>query len=335
MVTSGSLVLDLVERVGAAARLDTVSVPVRGLDPAESRTVAEAWCARTGHQVVSVDADAVVVRKGPRADPLAELDPGMLPGTRLWMYTNFDCNLACDYCCAKSSPQAERKALGVEVVQRLANEAVAAGVSELILTGGEPFLLPDLDELVASCTQVLPTTLLTNGMLLRGGRLERLRRMDRDRLSLQISLDSATPDLHDLHRGDGTWAKAVAGIRTARDEGFRVRVAATLAADDQRGLTEFHDFLEAIGVPREDQLIRTVAHRGFADSGLELTVETLVPEVTVTADGVYWHPVSADHDDQLVTTSLFPLADAIAEVRRRFVEIRTTTTASAQFFPCA
>jgi MoaA/NifB/PqqE/SkfB family radical SAM enzyme len=221
------------------------------------------------------------------------------------------------------------------VVRRLANEAVDAGVSELILTGGEPFLLPNLDELVAWCTQALPTTLLTNGMLLRGGRLERLRRMDRDRLTLQISLDSATPDLHDLHRGGGTWAKAVAGIRTARDEGFRVRVAATLAADDQRGLTEFHDFLEAIGVPREDQLIRTVAHRGFADGGLELTLETLVPEVTVTADGVYWHPVSADHDDQLVTRSLFPLADAIAEVRRRYVEIRTSTTASAQFFPCA
>jgi len=55
----------------------------------------------------------------------------------------------------------------------------------------------------------------------------------------------------------------------------------------------------------------------------------------VTADGVYWHPVSADHDDQLVTRSLFPLADAIAEVRRRYVEIRTSTTASAQFFPCA
>jgi uncharacterized Fe-S cluster-containing radical SAM superfamily protein len=331
----GSLVLDLVQRVGAAARLDTVSVPVHGLDPDESRAVAEAWCARTGHQVVSVDDEAVIVRKGPRVDPFADLDPSLWPGARLWMYTNFDCNLACDYCCAKSSPQAARRALGADVVRRLADEAVEAGVSELILTGGEPFLLPDLDELAASCTDRLPTTLLTNGMLLRGGRLERLRRMDRDRLALQISLDSATPDLHDLHRGRGTWARAVAGIRTAREEGFRVRVAATLPAEDRRGLTEFHDFLEGLGIPREDQLIRTVAHRGFADSGVELTMETLVPEVTVTAEGVYWHPVSADHEDQLVTRRLFPLAEAIDEVKRRFVEIRTDATASAQFFPCA
>jgi hypothetical protein len=73
----------------------------------------------------------------------------------------------------------------------------------------------------------------------------------------------------------------------------------------------------------------------LADSGVELTLETLVPEVTITADAVYWHPVGADHDDQLVTRSLFPLADAIDEVRRRFVEMRATTTASALFFPCA
>ena len=26
-------------------------------------------------------------------------------GQRLWVYTNFDCNLACTYCCAESSPR--------------------------------------------------------------------------------------------------------------------------------------------------------------------------------------------------------------------------------------
>ena len=57
-------------------------------------------------------------------------------------------------------------------------EAIDAGVSELILTGGEPFLLPDLDQIVAVCTAALPTTLLTNGMLFRGRRLATLRGMD-------------------------------------------------------------------------------------------------------------------------------------------------------------
>jgi MoaA/NifB/PqqE/SkfB family radical SAM enzyme len=251
------------------------------------------------------------------------------------MYTNFDCNLACDYCCVRSSPQTARAALGLDRVRQLATEAVEAGVCELVLTGGEPFLLPDIDDLVAACTAVLPTTLLTNGMLLRGRRLDALRRMDRDRLTLQISLDSPTSDIHDSHRGRGSWDRAVTGIKLALDEGFRVKVAATLPYEQTHQVEPFHNFLSELGIARDDQVIRALAHRGSAEHGIELTVETLIPEVTVTATGVYWHPVSAEHDDQLVTRDIFPLQAAISKVRHRFAQHRAETIAAAQWFPCA
>jgi len=45
--------------------------------------------------------------------------------------------------------------------------------------------------------------------------------------------------------------------------------------------------------------------------------------------------VTADDTDQLVTTSIFPLAAAIEEVRRRFAEHRARTNAAANWFPCA
>jgi pyruvate-formate lyase-activating enzyme len=325
------LVLDLVERTGGLAAGATTTVP---LDDDDAGLV-RAWCERSGNQLVGISRGVATVRRGRAPDPLAELAPDQVPGTRLWIYTNFDCNLACDYCCVRSSPRAARRAVGVDRVARLAREAADAGVSELILTGGEPFLLPDLDDLAAACTAVLPTTLLTNAMLFRGRRLDVLRRMDRDRLVLQVSLDSATPELHDRHRGHRSWERAVAGIRTAQSEGFRVRVAATLEPDRFAELEPFRVFLDALGIARDDQVIRALARRGVAETGLELTVESLIPEVTVTADGVYWHPVSADHDDQLVTRELFPLRDAIDEVRRRFVELRVRADAAAQWFPCA
>jgi len=334
-MVSQHVILDLVEQVGAIARSDTVTVPLGPGDQAQMQVLVEDWCARTGNELVEMRGESATVRRGRAPDPLAELAPELVPGTRLWMYTNFDCNLACDYCCARSSPQTARRALGVDRVRRLATEASEAGVSELILTGGEPFLLPDIDELVAACTAMLPTTLLTNGMLFRGRRLEALRRMDRSRLALQISLDSGTSDLHDSHRGQGSWERAVAGIRTARDEGFRVRVAATLPYELTHELEPFHDFLDSLGIAREDHVIRALAHRGVADHGVELTLESLIPEVTVTAEGVYWHPVSADHEDQFVTPQIFPLRAAIDEVRRRFTEQRAHATAAAQWFPCA
>lgn len=329
------IVLDLVEQLGAVATGATTMVMLGGEEEGAAADVLSAWCERTGNQLVDVRDGVATVRRGRSPDPLVALAAEQLPGARLWMYTNFDCNLACDYCCVRSSPRAARRALGVDTVRRLVAEAVEAGVSELILTGGEPFLLPDLDVLVAACTAALPTTLLTNGMLFHGARLERLRRMDRGRLALQISLDSATAELHDRHRGSGSWARAVAGIRTAQAEGFRVRVAATLEAGRDAELPPFHAFLDTLGIAPDDHVIRALAHRGVAESGLELTVESLIPEVTITADGVYWHPVAADHEDQLVTRDIFPLSQAITEVRSRFVEQRARADAAALWFPCA
>jgi sulfatase maturation enzyme AslB (radical SAM superfamily) len=329
------VVLDLMEAIGRVPTGRAVSVGLGEGDRDTALDLVAAWCTSSGNEIVSIEGLTVTVLHGRSPDPLAGLDPGQLPGARVWVYTNFDCNLACDYCCVRSSPKAERRAIGAERLKQIASEARAAGVGELILTGGEPFLLNDIDVLVNSCTVELPTTLLTNGMLFRGARLERLRRMDRSRLILQISVDSATPGIHDSHRGTGSWAKAIDGIRIAHEEGFRVKVAATLPADQMHELEPFHDFLDTIGVAREDQVIRALAHRGFADSGIELTVDSLIPEVTITADGVYWHPVAADHDDQFVTRDIFPLADAIAEITRRFVAHRRAADSIAEWFPCA
>jgi TusA-related sulfurtransferase len=182
----------------------------------------EAWCRFTRNSLVDTSLQdgrhRWVIRCG-EAPADAEDDRPL--GSRLWLYTNFDCNLRCDYCCVRSSPKAPRRALGLERVQRIAREAAALGVAEIFVTGGEPFLLEDIGDILAACAAAAPTTVLTNGMLLVGRRLQTLRALPRDRLTLQISLDSPTPQRHDLHRGAGTWAKAWKGIERARAEGFR------------------------------------------------------------------------------------------------------------------
>lgn len=320
------IVLDLIERVGPLAAGSTAEVP---FGPGDADVIT-AWCERTGNQAVSMRGGVAVVRRGREPGPVA-LPP------RLWLYTNFDCNLACDYCCSRSSPKAPRRALGRDRVERIAAEAAALEVTELFLTGGEPFLLPDLDEIAGACAARLPTTLLTNGMLLRGRRLDLLRRMPRDGLALQISLDSPTPERHDRHRGTGTWERAVHGIRTASAEGFRVRVAATVAAgeSDAAETERLHVFLDELGIPAADRVIRPVAQQGFAEDGVTVTPASVIPEMTITADGVYWHPVGVDDPDQFVTREIFPLADALAEVRSRHAEYRHAADAAAQRFPCA
>ena len=326
------VILDLVERITAVADGDTVTVT---LPSAGDAALVASWCERTGNTLLTADAHTATVLRGRPADPLDSLAPDRVPGARLWLYTNFDCNLACDYCCVRSSPQTPRRALGVETIGRIVAQAPAAGVAELFLTGGEPFLLLDLDQIVATCAAALPTTLLTNGMLFRGRRLQMLRAMPRDRLALQISIDSATPERHDAHRGAGTWGKAVEGVRIALAEGFTVRVAATLTTTDLAEERALRSFLDSLGVAHEHQIVRPLAHRGFADSGVEVTVENVVPEVTITADGAFWHPVGADDDDQLVSREVLPLEQTIERVRQLFREHRRAADAAARTFPCA
>ena len=71
------------------------------------------------------------------ADPPARRDDGRpvvsLFGTalfpaRLWIYTNFHCNLACDYCVVASSPRARPRELTAERFRALVDEAVARGL---------------------------------------------------------------------------------------------------------------------------------------------------------------------------------------------------------------
>jgi molybdenum cofactor biosynthesis enzyme MoaA len=232
----------------------------------------------------------------------------------------------------RSSPKAPRRELGLERIQQIAKEAAALGVGEFFLTGGEPFLLPDIAKILAACTAVAPTTVLTNGVLLVGRRFEALRSVRNDRLTLQISLDSPTPEIHDLHRGKGTWERAVKAIELARSEGFRVRLAATVSTDEQA--EGFERFLDARHVREKDRVIRRIVLRGFASKGVALARADLVPEVTITADGVYWHPVGADDPDLLVTPNIFPLAEAFAAVRQAFEHENEHGRRLASIFNC-
>lgn len=294
----------------------------------------ETWCRFTGNPLIEATVDngraRWVFRCGTIAMPAKENRP---VGSRLWLYTNFDCNLRCDYCCVRSSPTVPRRELGLDRVQQIAREATELGVKEIFVTGGEPFLLEDIDEILIACAAVAPTTVLTNGMLFTGRRGEILKALPRDRIVLQISLDSATRERHDLHRGPGTWARTREGIQRARELGFRVRLAATVSTDEEA--EEFRQFLDEEKIAEEDRVIRLIALRGAATEGVAIARADLVPEVTITAEGVYWHPVGAEDADLLVTRDIFPLSESFAAVRHAFDRERDHSNKLARIFNCA
>src|SRR5262245_53269667 len=70
----------------------------------------DTWCRFTRNTLVETEAVAGsnrwVFRYGEAHDASVVVRP---VGSRLWLYTNFDCNLSCDYCCVRSSPKAPRR----------------------------------------------------------------------------------------------------------------------------------------------------------------------------------------------------------------------------------
>jgi len=251
--------------------------------------------------------------------PAIESQPDCTPPAfmwKLWLYTNYDCNLRCSYCVAKSGPNVPRRALGLANVNRLVGEAVELGFSDVFFTGGEPFILKDIYDMLAYSSARIKTTVLTNAMLLRGKRLDKLCEIADDNLIVQVSLDGGRPENHDAYRGKGSWAKTVESIKLLQERDFRVRLSTTETPANSARLDQVCEFHRSLGIPDEDHFIRPLAKRVYSKEGLELDMTNLLPEVTVNLDGMFWHPLSTDADMQ-VSKKIFPLASAVERIQQQ------------------
>ena len=260
-----------------------------------------------------------------------ETQEELLP--RIWIYTNYDCNLSCSYCVAESYIGADRRGLSATQVYQILEEAAALGLNDLFLTGGEPFILHEIFSMIAyGLEHMNHVTVLSNGILLKGKRLEQLVALPhREHLTIQISLDGSRPDIHDLYRGPGSWQKAIDAIVRLKQAGFHVRLGTTQTPENSHDLAATCELHRSLGISDEDHIIRPLVRRGFSLKGMPLSLPALEPEVTVNRDGVYWHPVATDAD-LMISPTLFPLAESVSQIRAiRQSMLAVTGGASSRF----
>jgi MoaA/NifB/PqqE/SkfB family radical SAM enzyme len=100
------------------------------------------------------------------------------------------CNLSCSYC---NEYDDVSKPVPTDVVIRRINKLADLGTSIITLSGGEPLLHPDLDDIIAAMrNRGVMAGMITNGYLLVPERVQRLNRAGLDHL--QISIDNVMPD---------------------------------------------------------------------------------------------------------------------------------------------
>lgn len=125
------------------------------------------------------------------------------------------CNLECNICeIRKDKPVDE---FTTEEVKTLIDQAIEWGVKEFVLSGGEPFVREDIFEILDFVKEKnYRLGILTNGILLTKDFIKRLLPyLISDTLSLTVSLDALTPEIHDDIRGrKGSFEKTFFCLQT-------------------------------------------------------------------------------------------------------------------------
>jgi len=174
----------------------------------------------------------------------------------LWFHTGTRCNLACSFCLEGSGPADKRlDAPRLAELQPFIDEALELGVEQFSFTGGEPFLIKDMLAILDYASQRRPCMVLTNAtepLLKRLPGLTALRDNPHP-ISLRVSLDHSESERHDAGRGQGNFAKALAGLKRLHDEGFHVSVARHQAPEEDRQRVEqaFRQLFELNGLPED------------------------------------------------------------------------------------
>src|SRR5258708_40161742 len=146
-------------------------------------------------------------------------------------------------------------------------------MTELVRTGGEPFILNDIFRMIEyGLERGMRVTVLSNGSLLKGKRLEQLEALaPLDGLTVQIGLDGSNAATHDVYRGAGSWQKAIDAIVRLKSAGFHVRLGTTQTPENSQDLAAMCRLHRAPGIPDEDHLIRPLVPRGFSANGMAIS----------------------------------------------------------------
>src|SRR5436189_3359265 len=100
------------------------------------------------------------------------------------------CNLACAYC---NEYDDFSKPVPLQEMQARLDHLRSLGTSFITISGGEPLLHPDLDDIIGHIRRLgMLAGMITNGYLLTAERIERLNRAGLEHL--QISIDNVIPD---------------------------------------------------------------------------------------------------------------------------------------------
>jgi SynChlorMet cassette radical SAM/SPASM protein ScmE len=160
------------------------------------------------------------------------------------------CNLRCKYCSHFSSAGDVEDDLPLEEWLTFFQELNRAGVLDVCLQGGEPFMRDDFKELVEGIVRNgMRYSILSNGTLITDEMARFLASTGRCDY-VQVSIDGSAAETHDICRGAGNFDRAVKGLKLLQKHGVPATVRVTIHRGNVRDLDNVARLLlEDFGLP--------------------------------------------------------------------------------------
>jgi MoaA/NifB/PqqE/SkfB family radical SAM enzyme len=132
---------------------------------------------------------------------------------------SYACNLKCKHCMANTFEK-KRRSLTPADMRRIAEQADALGWCQFNISGGEPLILKNFDEVLeALMPDRFHIGISTNGYFLTAEKAKHLKSIGLDKV--MISLDSYDETLHNANRAsEGAYQKAINAIWNAKNAGL-------------------------------------------------------------------------------------------------------------------
>lgn len=158
----------------------------------------------------------------------------MLMGLCVLHITNL-CNLKCKHCYASAGEKFPNEMTYEEIIN-VVDQLDELGINYITLSGGEPFERKDIFDIIKYIRQKdIHVMITSNGTLLNQEIMDKLKKLDID--SIQISIDSYDPEIHDNFRGiKGSFNKAIEGIKLCKANGIKVSIMSTLSAINRKNM---------------------------------------------------------------------------------------------------
>jgi len=201
----------------------------------------------------------------------------------LWFNTGTRCNLQCQNCYIESSPtNDELLFISLEEVRMYLDEIreLDLGTSKISFTGGEPFLNKEMIPIIQLCMERgFEVLILTNAYRAIDRYFDQLISLNSDytgKLSLRVSLDHYTAEIHEEERGPKTFDRTLLTTKRLVDEGFNVSIAGRSLANESvsDALLGYQSILNEYGINL------TVADGSNMVIFPEMSTSKDVPEIT-------------------------------------------------------